>query len=85
MIDWINDRIADRNAETQMKFKKQSHQSYANADLNVKVCPECRDGWEYDYRSLSMTAKKVEYYGNWWNLKRGKKIELCPKCKAHNE
>jgi len=51
------------------------------ADDKVKVCPECHEGYEeIVLYKITGHVSMVEYYGDWWNLRRGKVIELCPNC-----
>jgi len=50
------------------------------ADEKVRVCPACHEGWErvvIDRNGIKDIT--IEWYGDWWNLRRGKKISRCPR------
>ncbi len=72
IIDWILKRT-----EYTYDCIKNDTIHTESADKLVHVCPVCHEGWSPPYGNDSL---KAEWFGDWWNLKRGKELKECPKC-----
>tara|TARA_Y100000593_G_scaffold29776_1_gene59020 strand:- start:9057 stop:9299 length:243 start_codon:yes stop_codon:yes gene_type:complete len=75
--DIISD-FATNGWSKKVSMRNTNGKDAVDADKEVKICPVCYSGWEIV--KINNIKSKINFYGNWKNVARGKEKKICLKC-----